>query len=54
MNDTSGKPSFAWSASSVSDSTLWPVSASMPWPRAMNTSSWRHTTPLGMPVVPPV
>ena len=28
--------------------------ASMPWPSAMNTSSWRHITPLGMPVVPPV
>ena len=41
-------------ASSVSDSTLWPVMASMPCPSAMNTSSWRHTTPFGMPVVPPV
>ena len=27
---------------------------SMPPPSAKNTSSWRHTTPLGMPVVPPV
>ena len=27
---------------------------SMPPPRAKNTSSWRQTTPLGMPVVPPV
>ena len=27
---------------------------SMPPPRAKNTSAWCHTTPLGMPVVPPV
>ena len=26
--------------------------ASMPWPNAMNTSSCRHTTPFGNPVVP--
>ena len=31
-----------------------PVMASIPPPRAKKTSSWRHTTPLGMPVVPPV
>ena len=33
---------------------LSPVRMSMPPPRANSTSSWRHTTPLGMPVVPPV
>ena len=31
-----------------------PVTKSMPPPSAQNTSSWRHITPLGMPVVPPV
>ena len=30
------------------------VMGSMPPPRAMKTSSWRQTTPLGIPVVPPV
>ena len=35
-------------------STFVPATMSMPPPSAKNTSSWRHTTPLGMPVVPPV
>jgi hypothetical protein len=30
------------------------VTGSMPPPSAKKTSSWRHTTPLGIPVVPPV
>ncbi len=30
------------------------VTGSIPPPRAKKTSSWRHTTPFGMPVVPPV
>jgi hypothetical protein len=34
--------------------TRSPVTASMPCPSAKYTSSWRHITPLGMPVVPPV
>ncbi len=32
----------------------WPLVTSMPPPRAKKTSSWRQTTPLGRPVVPPV
>ena len=31
-----------------------PVRTSMPPPSVINTSSWRQTTPFGMPVVPPV
>ena len=31
-----------------------PVTGLSPPPRAKSTSSCRHTTPLGMPVVPPV
>ena len=37
-----------------SEETRSLVSASMPWPRAKKMSSWRHITPLGIPVVPPV
>jgi hypothetical protein len=35
-------------------STFVPPTTSMPPPSAKKTSSCRHTTPLGMPVVPPV
>jgi hypothetical protein len=31
-----------------------PDRTSMPPPRANSTSAWRHSTPLGRPVVPPV
>ena len=31
-----------------------PVRRSVPPRAATNTSAWRHMTPLGMPVVPPV
>ena len=43
-----------FSLASCGDVTRSLVSASMPPPSAKYTSSWRHITPLGMPVVPPV
>ena len=49
----SGRPMLQVIAE-ICDAVEGPVSASMPCPRAMNTSSCRHTTPFGMPVVPPV
>jgi hypothetical protein len=53
-NRTSGPPSAPSRASFHSSSTGSLVMKSMPPPSTRHTSSWRHTTPLGMPVVPPV
>ena len=39
-----------WSCSSRNS----PVKMSMPRPSTLQKSSWRHITPLGKPVVPPV
>ncbi len=49
-------PPAAWPFSTIcwGRSMRTPVSASRPPPRAKNTLRWGHTTPLGMPVVPPV
>ena len=54
MNTSGNGLSIAFLAKVVSSSTRMPLSASMPPPNAMKTSSCRHITPLGMPVVPPV
>ena len=53
-NDAAPAPAAARSASSVGRSSFLPVNRSMPPPSVRKTSSWRHTTPLGMPVDPPV
>ncbi len=46
-------PAATRSASSCGDFTGSPVGAPPPRPEK-NRSSWRHITPFGMPVVPPV
>ncbi len=50
---TIGSPSAAWRDWSYSSSRS-PVMKSIPPPRTRQKSSWRHITPFGKPVVPPV
>jgi len=49
-----GWRSWARATSASGRSTRVLVVGSIPPPRAKKTSSWRHTTPFGIPVVPPV
>ena len=48
-----GSRDIAWSASCSGRSAGWPAGSPPPMPEK-KMSSWRHITPLGMPVVPPV
>ena len=56
--ESSTKPGCAGSSRLTSSSTDvaggTPSTALPPLPSTLNRSSWRHITPLGMPVVPPV
>ena len=52
--NVSGKPALPFSTMASGRSTRSLVVGSMPPPSAKKTSSWRQTTPLGSPVVPPV
>ena len=51
---TDGSPSLASRDIWCSSSIRTPVWKSMPPPSTRHTSSWRHMTPFGYPVVPPV